>query len=147
MGLIGQYGRYIKLNIDGTYQGYQSEEDRLKEKNATPKDLILATYQNIIDEIWAQSESRYYNPEKFSIIYKAWLDEYTAYVNDVTLRTHCGNYPLMATIYPDISDSVPEIIVSGIIAPPEIPSIQLKDVYAKAKDHGYWGSEEEVRDA
>ena len=147
MGLICENGRYIKLNIDGTYQGYINEEARLKEKNAAPKQLILSTYKKILDELWLQAESRYYNPEKFAIIHKAWADEYTRYLNDVGLVNPPGVYPLMATIYPDVSDSVPEIVIAGSIVPPELPALQLKDVYTNAKSIGYWGLETNVKDA
>ena len=147
MGLIDQHGRYIKLNIDGTYKGYRTEEARIKEKNATPKSLILATYRQILNELWNQAESRYYNPEKFAVIYDAWADEYTAYLNDVSLGNPPGSYLLMATIYSDVSDSVPDIVLSGGICPPEIPSIQLKDVYEDGKYHEYWGPKQEVQDA
>ena len=123
-------GNYIKLALDGSYSIYASAHARLKEKESTPGEVILLKYKELLEELLSQAEFEYYDPEGFSKIYLPLIEEATRYENDFKYRVVGNSYPIMAEFYPDVADSIPEIIEGGQIYR---PNKSIEDAYIKAK--------------
>lgn len=132
MALINSKGKYIKLGKDGTYEVYPSEEARKRLKASTSGDVILAKYRELIRELEKpeQDEFRYYDPDSFTAIYDPLVEEYYRYWYNFDNYIIGQEYPIMAEIYPDIADSIPEIIEAACI-PHEYKDVE--EAYIKAK--------------
>jgi uncharacterized membrane protein len=68
MALLNSNNRYIKLEKDGNYKIYASEEARKRIKESTPGETILAKYRELLKNLEGpeQAEFRYYDPEGFA---------------------------------------------------------------------------------
>jgi hypothetical protein len=141
MALINQDGKYIKLYQDGSYEIFASEATRDLQKAATSKELILAKYLEVILNLEKQEEFHYYDPEAFDKEYSAWAAEYQTYLYNLSAGISGEEYPLMASIYPDVSNSIPSVIERGMI---RTNCSTLEDIYVEFKKQKYWG---ETQDA
>jgi hypothetical protein len=132
MALINSSNRYIKLDKDGYYEVYSSEEARKKVKESTSGEVILSKYRELLAELEqpAQDEFRYYDPEGFAAIYDPLDLEYHRYWYNFDNYIIGQEYPIMAQIYPDVADSIPEIIEAGCI--PQTNN-DAEEAYIKAK--------------
>lgn len=130
MALLNTAGRYIRLSLDGTYEVYTSEIARNKVKTSTSSETIIAKYRELIIDLEQQEDYSYYDFENFCAEYLPLLDEYYSYCYNLTNYITTQDYPIMAKIYPDVADSIPEIIEVGRI--PQT-NISLDEAYIKAK--------------
>lgn len=141
MALLNKNGRYIKVLPDGTYLIYASEEARNKVKASTPGEVILDTYRARLADLESQSERHYYDPEGFEAEYSALHREYNSYWYNFTFGIVGGSYPIMETTYPDIADSISEIIESGKVY---FKETSIEDIYTTAKQIKRWGETTDV---
>lgn len=141
MALLNEKEEYIKLNTNGDYDIYASQEDREKVKHSTPYIVIKEKYEQLISDLDADEERQYYDSKAWDIEYSGWRDEYNRYLYDVQLAKGGTSYPLMAQYYPDIANSVPNIIQSGSIV---IETETGEQIYEIAKERKYWGETEDV---
>ena len=130
MALINSKNRYIKLYEDGTYEVYSSEEARKRFKKSTASSVILAKYLELISDLESQEEFHYYDPEGFTAAYCPLISEYETYSYNLINYITGQEYPIMAEYYPDVADSIPEIIEAACI--PQT-SKDLEEAYIKAK--------------
>lgn len=136
MALINQDGKYIKLYANGNYEIYATEDSRKKVKNSTPSDMILNKYHTLISELEEQKEKRYYDPLGFSALYDPLIREYDRYKYNLASYITTEEYPIMATYYPDVTHSIPEIIEAGGTMD---GSDSAEAVYQHAKQVQRWG--------
>lgn len=141
MALLNQSEEYIKLNTNGSYDIYASLEDRENIKNATPFEIIKTKYQEIIDSYLADEERQYYDSTAWQQEFWSWDEEYKRYLYDIQLAKGATSYPLMAQHYPDIANSVPNIIQSGSIV---VETETGAEIYEIAKERKYWGETEDI---
>ena len=141
MALLNQSEEYIKLNTNGSYDIYASQEDREKLKSSTPFETIKNKYREIIDNLFADEERQYYDSKAWEQEHQQWDKEYQRYLYDIELAKGATSYPLMEQYYPDIANSVPNIIQSGSI---EIEAETGEEIYQIAKENKYWGETEDV---
>ncbi len=130
MALINSKGNYIKLELDGKYIIYASAEARKKIKESTPGETILLKYKELLADLLGQEEFKYYDPEGFYEVYQPLAEEYSKYEEDLKYSTTGNSYPIMSKIYPDVSESIPEIIGAGRICR---SNKSVEDAYIKAK--------------
>lgn len=138
MALINSQNRYIRILPDGTFMIYASEADRLREKNATKAEIIIASYDNLITALLADEERQYYDTESWDTEYSGLCNERLRYIYDLQNHILGNSYPLMAQHFPDIADSIPAIIESGSLV------IGADNLYPLAKDRGYFGETEDA---
>ena len=141
MALLNQNEEYIKLNTNGSYDIYATQEDREKLKSSTPFETIKNKYREIIDNLFADEERQYYDSKAWEQEHQGWESEFQRYLYDVQLAKGAGEYPLMAQYYPDIANSVPNIIQSGSIV---VETETGEQIYEIAKERKYWGKTEDV---
>lgn len=134
-------GHYIKVDEKGNFEFYPSLESRARIKSAVDSAVIIAKYQEIIKELEADEERRYYDSENFSAEYDPWLAEFQRYLNDLSDYNYGKRYPLMQKYYPNVSDSIPEIIEAGSIY---AEKATIEDMYIYAKEKKYWGDTEDA---
>lgn len=128
--------KYIQIKNNGEFVIYPTEKYRLKHKNATPKEVILAEYDKHLKEQddkissyladkgidpykLTKEEIEYWLQDPFITScakeYDKWGLERHQYYEDC--RRKKGNkghkYPNMSAIHPDIENSVPYIIEGG----------------------------------
>jgi hypothetical protein len=117
MALINSNGRYIKLYKDGSYKVYSSEEARKRLKAATSGEIILEKYHELIKELEKpeQADFRYYDPEGYAAVYSPLVAEYREYEYNFMNYITGKDYPIMTEHYPDVADSIPEIIEAAYI--------------------------------
>jgi hypothetical protein len=132
MALINLNGKYIKLYEDGRYEMYTSEAARKKLKESTPGKVILNKYEELIADLEKpeQAEFRYYDPEGFAAIYDPLVQEYRDYQYNFDNYITGQEYPIMAEYYPDVADSIPELVVAARISQ---LGESLEESYIKAK--------------
>jgi hypothetical protein len=137
MALINSNGRYIKLYKDGSYEVYASEEARKKIKESTPGKAILTKYEELIADLEKpeQAEFRYYDPEGFAAIYDPLIQEYRNYQYNFANHIIGYEYPIMSKIYPDVADSIQEIVEAAM--PHEYKEVE--EAYIKAKQTKRFG--------
>jgi hypothetical protein len=135
MALIDQEGKYIKLSQKGEFEIYTSEEARIKVKNSIPGEAILNKYLELIKNLELQEERRYYDPD-WHKEYIALCTEYQDYRYDLNNCITGKEYPIMASFYPDITNSIPDIICKGII---NMSVCSVEEAYTDAKQSKYWG--------
>ena len=136
MALLNLANKYIKLNSDGTFEIYASKEARLRVKQCTDSNTILEKYRAVARELEADVELRYFDPTGFAKKYDPWIAEYLRYDYNLSMHIVDGDYPLMAEYYPDVADSIPNIIESGSI---DLSEDTADEIYNKAKQRKYWG--------
>lgn len=136
MALLNLDNKYIKLNSDGTFEIYASKEARLRTKQCTESGVILEKYRFIAQELEADLEFRYFDPTGFAHKYDPWIAEYLRYEYNLSMHIVGETYPLMSEFYPDVADSIPQIIESGSI---DLSGDALTELYTKAKERKYWG--------
>ena len=136
MAFLNSASKYIKLNLDGTFEIYASQEARLRVKQATPCETILEKYRTVARELEADLEFRYYDPEGFAQKYDPWIAEHQRYEYNLSLYITDEEYPLMAEYYSDVADSIPQIVEAGSI---DISDETVAKIYIKAKQRNYWG--------
>lgn len=138
MALINSSKQYIKLGAEGAFEIYSSEADRIKVKLATPAETILHKYREIISDLQSSKydEMRYYDRISWSQLFDGWIQEFQRYDNNLIHYITTDKYPLMAEYYPDVGDSIPNIVMKGSMG----PSLQTaKEVYDVAKQYETWG--------
>jgi len=128
MGLILKDNKYLKIDIYGNYIIYKNKTSRVKEKQATNPELILKKYDEIINETSSWEYVRYH--EKTGLE-KQWIIEYNEYHYNLINHIMGGKYPLMAEYFPDIEDTISEIITRGQLP---LRTKTLKEMYNKIKD-------------
>ena len=130
MALINLNGNYIKLNSDGKYTVYASAEARKKIKESTPGATIISKYKELLADLLSQEEFIYYDPKSFNEVYQPLIEEYSRYENDFKYHVIGNSYPIMSEYYPDVADSIPEIVEGGRICR---LNDSIEDAYIKAK--------------
>lgn len=138
MALINSNNQYIKLGAEGAFEIYATEADRIRVKTATPAEIILQKYVEIISDLQSSKydEMRYYDRVTWGRLFDSWIQEAQRY--DTNLRQHLTTeeYPLMAEYYSDVADSIPNIIMSGSMG----PCLEtVEEVYQEAKHYKTWG--------
>ena len=113
MALINLKNRYIKLYKDGSYEIYTSEEARNRVKQSVSPETILGKYRELLIALEQQAEFSYYDPDNFSAQYDPLYKEYRRYQHNLKSCNASQEYPIMAQYYPDVADSIPEIIEGG----------------------------------
>lgn len=130
MALINLKNKYIKLYEDGLYEVYASEEARQRFKESTASEIIINKYLELISELEAQEEFRYYDPKGFAASYMPLVSEYETYRYNLANYITSQEYPIIATYYPDVASSIPEIIEAGYIS---LSGEDLENIYVAAK--------------
>ncbi len=130
MALINSENLYIKLEAEGGFEIYSSEAARLKIKQSTKGEVILAKYRELITELEQQEEFRYYDPKGFVAQYDPLQKEYQRYCYNFTQHIVGQEYPIMAAIYSDVADSIPEIVEAGRTL---LTGNSLEEIYLNAK--------------
>lgn len=141
MALLNSKNRYIKLETDGSYEVYASEEARARAKQSTSGDMILAKYRELIADLDKQEEFRYYDPEGFAAQYDPLQEEYYRYWYNFTNYITGQEYPIIAKVFPDVVDSIPEIIEAGMVL---LSGNNLEEVYLNAKQVKRFGETTDV---
>jgi len=133
---------YIKINLDGSYKIYKNKYARDKEKKITAADIKKA-YMKKINSFSITSEALYYN-KGFYQDYVNWKDEYNLYCLAYRNNDTTYNFPLMATIYKNVKDSIPVIIEQGKLGIPKFNT--LTEVYEYIKKIEVFGKIDELED-
>lgn len=139
MALIDKEGHYIKLDKGGAFEIYPSEEARLRVKGSTSPQSILKKYLEIISDLYSPKyeELHYYGNGEFDKLFQGWMTEYQHYQHNYSNSIVGEEYPLMAEYYPDVADSIPQILVAGTVGnyDPET----AEEAYLLAKQDKSWG--------
>lgn len=144
MAFINKDNRYIKVLEDGSYFVYSSKEAREREKEATSSSIIIKKYNELIQKLLANKKKREKNPD-------SWIKEYTDLTNEYMLYNNSLNnfkynpdslYPIMAKYYPDVADSIPDIIEAGMTIVSG-DSNSIEDTYNIFKERGRFGETED----
>jgi hypothetical protein len=138
MALINNQGQYIRLCEKDCFEIYTSSDARQRFKAATTADEIVKKYTQILMELdsSANDEARYYNSEEFNTVYNNWLQEFQRYYYNFLHGIFGQDYPLMAEYYPDVKDSIPEIIMKGMFGQQRLP---VAEAYVAAKENKTYG--------
>ena len=136
MALINSKNLYIKLDTDGNYEVYASEEARARVKQSTSCEVILAKYEELLGELLKQEELKYYDTEGFNAKYNPLYEEFCRYCRNLTKHITGQEYPIIAKIYPDVADSIPEIVEGGKVV---LSSSSQEEAYLKAKQLKLFG--------
>ena len=136
MALINNQGKYIKLYPNGVYEIYRSEAAREKIKYSTDAKIIIKKYVTLLKELENQMERRYYDPSGFANEYDPLEAEYQRYRYNLVNHNATEEYPLMAQYYPDVADSIPDIIEAGTTIDRAENS---QEIYTIAKFKHRWG--------
>lgn len=149
--------QYVRLLLDSdvNFEIYKSEADRLKVKNATPANIILCKYEELIknqeviiaayvrenkiaaNEIFHKSNTDNILKSYFANLY-ALRDEHAQYRQILMLEKGTSqDFPIMAEFYPDVKDSIPYIIEKGFTLLADTTSIdELYETAKKVKRFG-----------
>jgi hypothetical protein len=130
MALINLKNKYIKLHEDGLYEIYASEDARQRFKESTASEIIINKYLELILELEVQEEFRYYDPKSFAAKYNPLVLEYETYRYNLANYITGQEYPIIATYYPDVADSIPEILEAGYVS---LAGEDLDKIYITAK--------------
>lgn len=141
MALLNSKNHYIKLNSAGHYEVYISEESRKRVKESTASDTILAKYLELITNLEQDKEFQYYVRESFAAKYDPLVREYNRYRYNLASCIVGQEYPIMAEIYPDVANSIPEIVEAGCV-PQHAKDIE--EAYLKAKQLKQFGETTDV---
>lgn len=106
--------QYIKVELDGHFVIYASEQERLLEKNATPFTKVVQKYESKIKELSKNKERLYYDPKYFELV-TAWKQEFETYMIAYRKKDYTKNFPLMKKYIKDISNTIPKIVNRGRI--------------------------------
>lgn len=159
-----QDNKYIKLFENGSFKVYSSEAKRLKHKNATSSEVILAKYRELESELDAQvvqlitaagyPESAMSDPDLYDTLISLpgaqelaeklgeFNTEFSQYNSDLANEQGTQHeFPIMAQIYPDVKDSIPEIIEGANIG--IWKATTLADMYEEAKAKHRFGETED----
>lgn len=159
MAFLNSKNKYIRLKENGRVDIYSSQEARERRKTATDSDIIFNKYQEIIDEqiknIYDYVEANNIDitemsPEKeqeildnhpyiASCAYVAnkWSAEKYQYEDDFYAHKGCTKkFPLMETYFPDIQDSIPDIIEMVFIP---WNTEKIEEIYQQAKERKIFG--------
>lgn len=142
MALLLTNNRYLKININGEYTIYESEENRNNIKNSVSVYSILNKYTEVIANLLQDIERRYYDPT-FEIEIQKWVDEVALYKSCVYSGDTTKKFPLMKKYFKDINKTIPKIIAQGKLG---IKANSLEEMYQKVKNLEIFGSIEEVKD-
>ena len=139
MALINKDGQYIKLDKGGAFEIYPSEEARLRAKKSTSPQIILKKYFEIISDLYSPKydELHYYGNGEFDNLFRGWMTEYQHYQHNYSNHIVGEEYPLMAEYYPDVADSIPQILVAGTVGNYHLDSAE--ESYIQAKQDKMWG--------
>lgn len=136
MALINGQGKYIKLYENGKYEIYRSEAARKRTKSSTSSDIIIKKYIELLHNLENQMERRYYDPSGFTSEYDPLEAEYQRYRYNLINHNTTEEYPLMAQYYPDVADSIPDIVEAGVTMDRAENS---QEIYTLAKFKHRWG--------
>ena len=136
MALINSKGKYIKVYKNGHYEIYVTEAARKKVKESTPSSVIVQKYCELLDDLNAQEERRYYDPIGFAEERYELETEFARYRYNLNCHIVDQEYPIMANIYPDVANSIPEIIEAGTLKQTEET---LEAAYKSFKQLKCWG--------
>lgn len=141
MALLNDKEEYIKLNTNGDYDIYATQQNRENVKNSTSPVTIKSKYEQIITNLDNDEERKYYDAKAWQEEYALWRNEYQRYLYDIQLAKGATTYPLMKQYYTDIEDTIPNIIQSGSIV---VEAETGKEIYEIAKERKYWGETEDI---
>lgn len=156
--------KYIRLLEDGSFKVYSSAEKRAQHKNATSSEVILAKYQELRADLNTQltqivldagyTQEDIANPDLHDILIvlpgiqnlvkelEELNDELYEYESDLSNEQGAKHdFPLIAKFYPDVKDSIPEIIEGANIG--IWKSSKLADMYEEAKAKHRFGETED----
>lgn len=141
MALLTLESKYIKLYANGMFEIYKNKAARDAVKNGISSKEVLEKYNNILQTLDADKEFKYYNPAEFAIQYDGWRAEFERYSYNLDLYRVGEVYPLMASIYPDVADSIPNILEAGQI---DIAEDTVDKLYLRVKERGYWAETSDI---
>lgn len=138
MALINETGQYIRLCEEDRFEIYTSSEARQRFKNAPQADEIVKKYVQILTTLDSPEcdEFRYYNSEEFSTLYSGWQNEFHQYYHNLLHGVFGQDYPLMAEYFPNVRDSIPEILMKGMLGQQRLP---VAEAYVAAKENRTYG--------
>lgn len=138
MALINKLGQYIRLGENDSFEVYTSAEARQRFKVAPASTDILIKYKQVLQEFESPEfdEFRYYNSDEYDAQYQAWLQEYHTYFYNLVNYVFGQEYPLMSQYYPNVKDSIPEIVAAGTFGQQSLP---VAEAYEAAKKYNNWG--------
>lgn len=122
-------GAYLRVDLDGNYLIYKSEEARKFEKKKISSAYIIWKYNDIINKLECDSERRYYDPSYYSE-YDAWYDEYYKYRDALRKGITTNKYPLMKKHFKNIEKTIISVIERGWM---RVEGETLKEVYKNLK--------------
>ena len=137
MALINQQGKYIKLYSDGTYEVYSSAAARDRHRSSPDSAIIIRKYKQLMRDLESNKELWYYNPVEFDRQHSALDAEYQLYCYNLMNYTTSGEYPIMAQYYPDVKNTIPDIVERGCISFDATDS--TTSTYEVAKNKQRWG--------
>lgn len=135
MALLIKKNQYLRMLLDDemNFEIYASQDDRLRYKNATSSNLIIDKYLELIasaktiflDYIKSNKIdiTKIYSLVETDAVLKKLMDEfnliyseYCAYIEALRLnKNNLSNFEIMKQYYPDVADSIPNIVKSGYI--------------------------------
>lgn len=136
MALLNSKNRYIKLACGGSYEIYASEEARIRAKQSVSSEVVLAKYRELLRALDQQDELKYYDPDGFAAQFDPLQEEYYRYWYNLINYKIGQEYPLMAKIFPDVADSIPEVVEAGVTL---LSGNNAEEVYLSAKQSKRFG--------
>jgi hypothetical protein len=132
-------GQYIKVELDGTVSIYKTRAERLREKRAPLFEVVRAKYKIIIHELQKNKERLYYDPA-YALLLQQWEAEFEKYIEAHRVGHKNKNFPLMSQYFPNVSDSLPELICKCQVG---VSGTTLAEVYESVRRNGYFGEVED----
>lgn len=130
---------YIKVTIKGVYYIYESPQARSIEKKATSPIIINNKYKELISNLEADHEQRYYDP-KVQQFYTELCLEHSRYLENYFSKITTEKYPLMQKYIKDVNKSIPKIIATGKY---KVKGNTLEEVYNFVKKCKFFGETED----
>lgn len=147
MALLNSDNKYIRVLEDGSYFVYPSVSAREREKNATSSSLIIEEYKSRLKSLEDDLERRDYDTDNWNAEWSSLNEEYLKYLYNLEFFKYDAesSYLIMAQVYPDVRDSIPEIIESGqIMVSPNTSIESVDDRYEFFKEKEFFGMTEDV---
>ena len=134
--------QYIKVDANGNYTIYASEQARTAEKslNGLTPDDIIKKYIKIIESMKLDEERWYYDPS-FSAEISQWEEELRRYTDNLSTGTTGQEYPLMKKYINKIDRTIPQIVARGTF---NINANSAKEVYEIIKKYKIWAGAKDV---
>ena len=122
-------GHYIKIDLTGNYLIYESEKERLAEKEAPTALKVKETYQTVLADLYKDEARLYYDPE-FKTLVNSWQLEYATYCWSQAFGKYNKEFPLISQYFSNVKDSLPKIILTGTLG---VKGSTLQEVYEFVK--------------